>query len=147
MLGQSQEIAECYLQFIFKQVEMQLWGICSVCETPLAKRLLGNAHFIFFWSSENVLSPTWIHVMESDSGVHYVGHDNMGQIPLLLQGALTHTLLCFIQFRGLEVNTQDIESTPWALFLCVKPLKHSFWRPLWVSQKCLSSAMPPWSWI
>lgn len=147
MLGQSQEIAECYLQFIFKQVEMQLLGICSVCGTSLAKRLLRNVHFIFFWSSENMLSPAWIHVMESDSGVHYVGHDNMGQIPLLLQRALTHTLLSFIQFRGLEVNIQDIESAPWDLFLCVKPLKHSFWCPLWVSQKCLSSAMPPWSWI
>lgn len=96
MLGQSQEIAECYLQFIFKQAEMQLWGICPVCGTSLAKRLLRNVRFIFFWSSENVLSPTWIHVIESDSGVHYMGHDNMGQIPLLLQGALTHTLFNFI---------------------------------------------------
>lgn len=137
VLGQSQQIAECYLQFIFKQAEMQLLGICPVRGTSLAKGLPRNVHFIFFWSRENVLSPTWIHVMESDSGVHYTGRDNTGQIPLLLQGALIHTLFNFIQFRGLEVNREDTESAPWDLFLCVKPLKHSFWCSLWVSQKRL----------
>lgn len=41
--------------------------------------------------------------MESDSGVHYPGRHNMGEIP---HGARTHTLLSVIQFRGLETESR-----------------------------------------
>lgn len=83
---------------------------------------------------------TWSH-----TGVHSMGHDNMDQIPLLLQGALTYTPISFIKFRGLEVNRGCRICSLRFVLVCQTTKTQLLMPPSSLAEASVASAIPPWS--
>lgn len=103
--------------------------------------------FYFLFKQQNVLCPSWLHVMESDSGVCYMGHNNKGQIPLRLHWVFT----CSVSF-SLGDWKHDIQDRD---RICSLGFVLMFWttktqvltRPWSLAVGSVSSAMTPRSWI